>query len=90
MNSQLFQMKLEKVPYSSVVGQSLTISAPGVGVVAQLSIRVPQPHLDYKTVAEAVAKALMVHGTSHGDITLVLPPDFAAKVDEQRAREKSK
>lgn len=79
MTEKLFQMKLEKVPYSSVVGQSLTIVADGIGVVAMLSIRVPQPNLDYETVAKAVAKALTTHGTKQGNITLVLPEDFANK-----------
>jgi hypothetical protein len=76
MHDKLFQMELKSVPYSSVVGQSLCIVAEGIGVVAQLMISVPQPHLDYKTIAEAVAKALMTHGTERGTITLVLPGDF--------------
>ena len=74
---RLFQMKLEKVAYSSVVGSSLAIHADGVGMVALLMISIPQPHLDYKTVSEAVARALTTHGTEHGRITLVLPSDFA-------------
>lgn len=77
MADKLFQMKVEKTPYSSVVGQSLMIVADGVGVVAMLSVSVPQPHLDYETVAKAVAKALTTHGTKQGNITLVLPDDFA-------------
>lgn len=76
MTEKLYMMKLNKVPHSSVVGSSLTITCEGVGVVAMLIISVPQPHLDYKTVAEAVAKALMTHGTEHGNITLALPGDF--------------
>lgn len=76
MTDKLYQMKVERVPYSSVVGQSLLIVADGVGVVAQLAIMVPQPHLDYKTVAEAVAKALTTHGAEQGNIDLVLPGDF--------------
>lgn len=75
---RLFQMKLEKVAYSSVVGSSLAIHADGVGMVALLMISIPQPHLDYKIVSEAVAKALTTHGTQQGHITLVLPSDFAA------------
>lgn len=76
MTERLVQMKLSKVPYSSVVGSSLTITADGIGVVAMLMISVPQPHLGYKLISEAVAKALLTHGTERGNITLVLPNDF--------------
>ena len=76
MTDRLYQMKLERVPHSSVVGSSLTIIDDKLGIVAILMISVPQPHLDYKTVSEAVAKALVTHGTERGNITLVLPDDF--------------
>jgi hypothetical protein len=74
---RLFSMKLERVPYSSVVGQSLTITHPDHGVVAQLAIMVPQSGMDYRTVAEAVADALAAGHVSKDGVTLVLPVDFA-------------
>ena len=76
MAEKLYTMKLNKVPHSSIVGSSLTITCEGVGVVAMLIISVPQPHLDYKIVAEAVAKALMTSGILDGTIDLVLPDNF--------------
>lgn len=70
-------LTLKVTPYSSIVGQSLTIHHPKHGVVAQLSIRVPQTGMDYRTVAQAVASALMDGHVSKNGVTLVLPDDFA-------------
>lgn len=76
MADTLFSATISKVPFSSIVGQSLLIQVDGVGVVAQLAIMVPQPHLDYRLVAEAVAKALTTHGCEQGKLSLVLPGTF--------------
>lgn len=76
MVDRLYSATISAVPFSSVVGRSFTIQMAGVGVVAQLAIMVPQPHLDYRLVAEAVAKALTTHGCENGRITLVLPDTF--------------
>ena len=76
MTEKLYSMKIDRVPYSSVVGSSLKIVADGVGVVALLMISVPQPHLDYKTVADAVTKAILNGHVSGNSVTLVLPEDF--------------
>lgn len=86
---KLYSGEVSAVPYSSVVGRSLTISIPGVGVTAMLIISVPQPHLDYKTVADAVCDALTTYGTSKGEVTLVLPHDFveAARAHLSKAGE---
>jgi hypothetical protein len=78
MASKLYSMKLNKTPYSSVVGQSMTIVHPTLGVVAQIAIMVPQPSLDYRSVAEAVADALMSGHVSKDGVTLVLPDGFKA------------
>ena len=78
----IFVMQVERVPFSSVVGQSLTITHPDFGVVAQLSVRVPQPHLDYRTVAEAVATALTNSGVVKSKVTLVLPEDFPGEGEQ--------
>lgn len=88
MTDKLFPATMSSVPFSSVVGKSLTIQIDGVGVVAQLAIMVPQPHLDYRTVAEAVASALMQHGCEQGKVTLVLPETF--KVDAEIAIARSR
>jgi hypothetical protein len=90
MTEKLFQMKISAVPYSSVVGSGLMVVADGVGVVAQLAIMVPQPHLDYKMVAEAVSKALLSHGTSKGNITLVLPETFVDDAQKAVAASRAK
>ncbi len=76
MVDRLYSATISAVPFSSVVGRSLTIQMEGVGVVAQLAIMVPQPHLDYRLVGDAVAKALTTHGCENGRITLVLPDTF--------------
>ncbi len=76
MGEKLHQMKIDQVPHSSVVGTSLKIVAKDVGVVAMLAIMVPQPHLDYQTVADAVAKAILNGHVSGSGVTLVLPDDF--------------
>lgn len=75
---KLFAMKLDQVPYSSIVGQSMTISHPEHGVVAQLAIMVPQGRMDYRTVAMAVADALTRGHVSKDGVTLVLPANFAS------------
>ena len=76
MSEKLYSMELKPVPHSSIVGRSMMISTPGIGVVAQLMISVPQPHLDYKTVADALVKALMNGHVSGDGVTLVLPDTF--------------
>lgn len=76
MTDKLYRMKLRQVAYSSIVGASLEISMDGVGVVALLPISVPNPTLDYKTVANAVAKAVMNGHVSREAVTLVLPEAF--------------
>ena len=78
MVDRLYSATISAVPFSSVVGRSLTIEIEGIGVVAQLAIMVPQPHLDYRLVGNAVAKALTTHGCENGRITLVLPDAFKA------------
>jgi FlaG/FlaF family flagellin (archaellin) len=75
---KLYAMTLAKVPYSSIVGQSMTISHPKFGVVAQLAIMVPQTRMDYRTVADAVADALIRGHVSKDGVTLVLPADFVS------------
>lgn len=80
---KLHQMTIERVPHSSVVGSSLKIVAKDVGVVAMLVILVPQPHLDYCTVADAVAGAILDGHVSRKGATLVLPDDFVP--DARRA-----
>ncbi|WP_299830738.1 hypothetical protein [uncultured Roseobacter sp.] len=46
---------LEKVAYSSVVGQSVMVINQDGACVAQLSVMVPNPSFDYRDTAEAVA-----------------------------------
>jgi len=89
MGDKLFSATMSSVPFSSVVGKSLTIQIEGVGVVAQLAIMVPQPHLDRRIVAEAVASALMRHGCEQGKITLVLPETFKDDAEAAIARSRS-
>lgn len=81
MTDKLFSATISKVPFSSVVGGSLLIQIDGVGVVAQLAIMVPQPHLDYRLVADAVANALTTHGCEQGKLSLVLPETFKADAE---------
>lgn len=76
MTEKIHLMQIDQVPHSSVVGTSLKIVAKDVGVVAMLAIMVPQPHLDYRTVADAVAKAILNGHVSSKGVTLVLPEDF--------------
>jgi hypothetical protein len=52
------KLKIEKVPYSSVVGQSVTLISKEKGVAAILMISIPQPSLDYALYAKAIADAL--------------------------------
>ena len=77
MAEKLYAMKIDQVPHSSVVGSSLKIVDPNMGIVAILAILVPQPHLDYQTVADAVAKAVLNGHVSERGVTLVLPDDIA-------------
>lgn len=77
-NPKIFTgLKLTRNGYSSIVGQGLSIVHPKLGVVAQLTILVPQPGMDYRTVSDAVANALMGGHVSKDGVTLVLPDDFA-------------
>lgn len=74
-SKKLFPAKFQKVAYSNIVGQSLTVEMDGIGCVAVVHIMVPQTRLDYRTVAESVADALTRH-LDRGAATLVLPEDF--------------
>ena len=76
MPDKVHLMKIDQVPHSSVVGGSLNVVDPKLGVVAILAIMVPQPNLDYRTVADAVAAAILNGRASHRGITLVLPENF--------------
>jgi len=82
MTDRLFAMQLNVVPYSSVVGQSLTITHGKLGTVAQLIISVPQPHLDYKTIALAVVDALKRGHVSDNGVTLILPENIIRDAQE--------
>lgn len=83
MAEKLYTAMIDRVPHSSVVGSSIKVVMEGVGVVALLMISVPQPHLDYKTVADAVAKAILnEHVSRRGTMTLVLPDDFVERAKE--------
>ena len=79
MAEKLYSMKIDKVPHSSVVGSSLKIVDQKLGVVAIMAILVPQPSLDYKTVADAVIKAVLAGHVSQRGVTLVLPDDLSVK-----------
>lgn len=46
-------------------------------MVAIIPILVPQPHLDYDTVARAVVEAVLAGHVSERSVTLVLPEDFS-------------
>lgn len=52
-------LKAEPVPFSSIVGQALLIIDTETGrAMAQLGIQVPAPDLDYRTIADAVTRAI--------------------------------
>lgn len=73
---KIYSMKLQRVPFSSVVGQSVMVIDPKLGCVAMLNIMVPQPGLDYRTVADSVTDALFNGHMSDRGVTLVLPDDI--------------
>lgn len=56
-------MHARLVPYSSVVGQSITLhNGPGDPVVAQITVMAPvgpPPGEDHKTFCERIAKAIV-------------------------------
>lgn len=76
MKRDLYPMTIEKVPHSSVVGTSLKIVSKKHGVVAILAIMVPQPNLDYRTIADATASAILDGHVSARGCTLVLPTNI--------------
>jgi len=47
-------------PYSSVVGQGVTVFDERGKIAAQIAILVPDPSRDYKETASAIAKQIMV------------------------------
>lgn len=51
--------KARKVPYSSIVGQSVTIHDETGAVVAQVAIMVPLPGTDRMKVATDIADAIV-------------------------------
>ncbi len=53
------KFKAQAVPFSSVVGSSVSLIAEDGSVGAILSILVPNPRHDYKTVAADVTKQIL-------------------------------
>jgi hypothetical protein len=51
----------EKVPYSSVVGQSIVLKDENGVVVCQLAIMNMRKDLDYQSVAEDIATLICMH-----------------------------
>jgi hypothetical protein len=51
----------KKIPYSSVVGQSIALLDEKGAVVCQLAIMNMRKDLDYKTVAEDIATLICLH-----------------------------
>ena len=49
----------KEVPYSSIVGSSVTLSKPGGPVVVQLIISVPNPQFDYKAESAPVIRKIL-------------------------------
>jgi DNA-binding IclR family transcriptional regulator len=54
----MMKRTVKLTPYSSVVGQSVQVIDER-GVVALISIMVPQPHLDYKEIAVPLAEEIV-------------------------------
>jgi len=52
------KLKASMVPHSSVVGSSIKIQDETGQIVAMLAILVPNPALDYKSIAKAVGEAV--------------------------------
>ena len=52
------KLTAQKVPFSSIVGQVVTLHDPSGAVVCQLGIHGVRMDLDYRETAEAVADAL--------------------------------
>lgn len=87
-DQKLFSAKLHAVPFSSVVGSSLTLQIDGLGCVAMLMISVPQVHFDYQQVSEAVAEAIIRQ--TKGVVTLVLPEEFGDRARQELAKARGK
>lgn len=51
----------KKVPYSSVIGQSLLLKDEHGKIVCQLSIHSMRPELDYETTAKDIAELICLH-----------------------------
>lgn len=49
----------KEVPFSSVVGSSITLISEDGSVAAILAIMVPNPRNDYKTVAQDVVRQIV-------------------------------
>ena len=54
-------LSAEKVPFSSVVGQSILLKDEKGAAVCQLAIMNMRPDLDYKSVAGDIATLICLH-----------------------------
>lgn len=58
------------VPYSSIVGSSISIQNEAGAVVAILMITVPSPRFDYRETAEKVAAQVLKAFDANGEISM--------------------